>query len=230
MKNKITNTERKRVRKYRKYGATGTVLIALILSACGQQDISEESGQGLGIPLSGTESFSDSQQNVEDFMTGSISIPDTGQSSKESGLLQPTYIGNWKVTDYCYPSTPCGLSQMEVDILVGSELIYTQESFTCNQKVFQSEVFDYEFWDCNNLTEYEQGYNVSVEKWFEEGNTGKVKCGYLTMEDDIFGNRFAWMEEQPDKMMIYYYGVIFLAVNDQAQADPETESPRDSGL
>lgn len=270
MKNKYNIAREKNItgkKGIRKCGAAGLILIALVLGACGQPDITTESIQSLGIPISETENSPGGGPGAEDSVVDNLSAPDLGESSSaytpnagnggqaagsqqdlpagggqnagsqqdvpadgglgDSSLLQPTYIGSWKVTDYCYPTTPCGLSQMEVDILVGSELIYAQESFTCNQKVIQSEVFGYEFWDCNNLTEYEQSYNVSVEKWFEEGNTGKVKCGYLTMEEDIFGNRFAWMEEQPDKMMIYYYGVIFLAVNDQAQAGPAAESPRD---
>lgn len=137
-----------------------------------------------------------------------------GGGSVDSGLLQPTYIGSWKVTEYCYPSTPCGLSQMEVDVLIGSELVYAPESFTCNQKVIDGEEFGYEFSFYDSLSEIEQEYNVSVSGWFAEADTGKVKSGYLTIEEGIFGDSFSYMEEQPDKMLIYYYGVMFLAVRE----------------
>lgn len=149
-------------------------------------------------------------------------------SSADSGILQPTYIGSWKVTEYCYPSTPCGLSQLEVDVLIGSELIYTSESFSCNQRVVESDGFGYEFSFYDSLAEFEQDYKVSVNNWFEGGDTGLVKSGFLTIEEGIFGDNFSYMEEQPDKMLICYYGVVFLAVREQAPTVPATQSSRDS--
>jgi len=236
MKNRNKTTEKKGLRELE---AAGLVLMALFLGACGQRDVSGDSRQDLGIPISDTESSSGGQQGTENFEAGSLSASAPEQSREgsvsadaagngEQSGSQPTYIGSWKVADYCYPTTPCGLSQLEVDILIGSELIYAQESFTCNQKVMQGEGFGYEFSFYDSLTEYEQDYNVSVDKWFADGDVGQVKCGYLTIEEDVFGNRFVWMEEQPDKMLIYYYGVIFLAVNDRAQADLTVGSPREN--
>lgn len=144
-----------------------------------------------------------------------------------NGLSQPAYIGDWKVVDYCYPQAPCGLSQEEVDDLIGSELTYAVDSFRFNHKVIQSEVFGYEFSFYDSLEEYNQSYNVSVDSWFADGDMGMVKCGYLALEEDIFGNCFTWMEEQPDKMLINYYGVIFLAVNEEPQVGPAIGSSRD---
>lgn len=286
--------------RLKRYGAAGLVMMALALGACGQQGVQPESGQDIGIPLTGSGSVEDSgagslsaagtAQSSEGGTSAGISgagnsetvgspaggtsvgisgagnsetagspaggtsagsntgsagqrggtesgtsagVPDTanggaGSSSGESGLLQPTYIGSWKVTEYCYPSTPCGLSQLEVDVLMGSELIYTSENFTCNQRVAESEGFGYEFSFYDSLAEFEQDYNVSVNGWFAGGDTGKVKTGYLTIDEGIFGDRFSYMEEQPDKMLIYYYGVVFLAVREQAPAVLPAESSRDS--
>lgn len=197
------------------------------LSASGTAQLPEGSTSA-GAPAAGNDGQSGS-------LAGSTSadVPDAGNagqggSTAESGLLQPTYIGRWKVTEYCYPSTPCGLSQMEVDVLIGSELVYAPESFSCNQRVMESEGFGYEFSFHDSLTEYEQELNVLVNSWFEGGDTGKVKSGYLTIEEGIFGDRFSYMEEQPDKMLIYYYGVVFLAVREQTPTTSADQSPRDS--
>ena len=151
-----------------------------------------------------------------------------GGSPADSGLLQPTYIGSWKVTEYCYPSTPCGLSQLEVDVLIGSELVYALESFTCNRKVVESEGFGYEFSFDDSLEEYEKNHSVSVSGWFAGEAAGKVKTGYLTIDEGILGDQFSYMEEQPDKMLICYYGVVFLAVREQTSAALPAESSRDS--
>ncbi len=158
----------------------------------------------------------------------SADVSGTGNEGQGGGILQPTYIGSWKVTEYCYPSTPCGLSQLEVDVLIGSELIYTSENFSCNQRVVENDGFGYEFSFYDSLAEFEQDYKVSVNNWFEEGDTGLVKSGFLTIEEGIFGDSFSYMEEQPDKMLICYYGVVFLAVREQTSTVPATQSSRDN--
>lgn len=215
-----------------KYGATGLFMMVLALGACGQQDVQPESGRELGIPTTGQESPTDGPESEES--TGQsleestpASTPGVGDEGQDGSLSQPTYIGSWRVTDYCYPSTPCGLSQLEVDVLLGSELTYAPESFTCNQRVVESEGFGYEFSFYDSLAEYEQDYNVSVSGWFAGGDMGMVKSGYPTIEEGIFGNHFSYMEEQPDKILINYYGVVFLAAREQASDGSAAVSPRD---
>lgn len=198
----MKNGDRKNI--WQKYKVTGLIVTALVLGACGQQNASPENVQSLGIPIDG-------QESIE-------------ASAVDSALSQPVYIGSWKVTDYGYPSTPCGLSQLEVDALIGSELIYAPEGFTCNGSVVESEGFSYEFAFYDSLTEYEQRYNVSVSGWFAEGDTGMVKCGYAAIDEGMFGDSFVFIEEQPDKMLIHYYGVVFLAVREQTSADGGRES------
>ncbi len=240
----------------RKYGAAGLIMMALALSACGQQDVQPEVMQELGIPITETDSFVGGAEVREDSAADSLSAPDMEQSSEENipasvpgaggegqsssqlggsqqnfstnDSLQPEYTISWKVTDYCYPSTPCGLSQSEVDILIGSEIIYTPESFTCNQRVIEGEEFGYVYSFYDSLEEYEQEFRVSVSDWFAGGDVGMVKSGHLTIMEDIFGDNFIFMEEQPDKMMINYYGVLFLAVRQQASAGPAVDLPPDS--
>lgn len=214
----------------KRYIAAGLIVLALSLGACGQPGASSESEQEFGLAIAGAEGPAGGTENVGDPGTGSSSadVPGAGNEGQGGGILQPTYIGSWKVTEYCYPSTPCGLSQLEVDVLIGSELIYTSESFSCNQRVVESDGFGYEFSFYDSLAEFEQDYKVSVNKWFEGGDTGLVKSGFLTIEEGIFGDNFSYMEEQPDKMLICYYGVVFLAVREQASTVPATQSSRDS--
>lgn len=232
---KSGNLETMEKKTLKRYGVAGLIMMALALGGCGQPEVTQEPEQQLGIPITGMESpvggvgSSEASQAVSLSGSGTAQSPesstaasaldvgDAGQDGNpaDSGILQPTYIGSWKVTEYCYPSTPCGLSQLEVDVLIGSELIYAPESFSCNQRVVESEGFGYELSFYDSLTEFEQDFSVSVNGWFEGGDTGKVKCGYLTIEEGIFGDSFSYMEEQPDKMLICYYGVVFLAVREQ---------------
>ena len=244
-------------KRWKKYGAAGIVAAALALGACGQQDAPPESVQSIGIPLVGTDSSANESGNLsvsETVQSSSedstqASAPDAGSkepessqadgsqqaapadeggSSEGSALSQPVYIGNWEVTDYCYPSTPCGLSQLEVDALIGSELIYTPENFTCNRRVMEGDGFGYEFGFYDSLAEYEQNYSISVSSWFAGGDIGMVKCGYVTIEERIFGDNFVFMDEQPDKLLIHYYGVVFLAVREQAPAGLAAVTPRNN--
>lgn len=222
-----------------KYGIAGLIIIALALSACGQQSVQPIDVQSLSIPIAEAENSVDEPGSEKDPVTGDLSAPSVVQSPEDnipeadyeeqsSSLSQPEYIGSWKVTDYRYPSTPCGLSQLEVDALIGSELTYASKSFTCNQRVIESEEVGYEFAFYDSLEEYEQDFRVSVSDWFAGGDVGMIKSGYLTIMEDIFGNNFIFMDEQPDKMMINYYGVLFLAVRQQPLAGSTADSPRDS--
>ena len=232
-------------RRTRKYGVAILALTALVLGACGQQGAqTEDGGNGMpvGIPIVDSETQGDNpvggwednpEINPEKDMESSPendpenSLENIPESMPESSdILQPVYLGDWEVVEYRYPTSPCGLSQEEVDALTGGVITYTDEYLYWNHQIVQSEAFGYDFTFYESLAEYEREYNASISDWFADGDTGRLVDGHLALEENRFGCYFAYMDEQPDKMVIIYEGVLFLAVNHQAEPAVTTGSAR----
>lgn len=212
-------------KRTRKYGAAILTLTALVLGACGQQGAQTEgnqSGMPVGIPIV------DSETQADSTVSGREDNPEINpeKDMESSYILQPVYLGDWEVAEYRYPTSPCGLSQEEVDALTGGVITYTDEYLYWNNQIVQSEAFGYDFTFYESLAEYEQEYNVSISDWFADGDTGRLVCGHLALEENRFGCYFAYMDEQPDKMVITCEGVLFLAVNHQAEPAVTTGSER----
>ena len=114
----------------RKYRAAGLVLITLVLGACGQQDASTESEQGLGIPIYETESSPGGGPGMEDNVADSLSAPDLEESLEESNSANVLDAGNEGQSESPAVGSPCDNAYLEAlqNLLFYQQLPLGQEA------------------------------------------------------------------------------------------------------